>query len=165
MPLFLLDRDGVVVVNNSDNIKTPKKLQLVANAGDALARLTRAGFDVVICTNQPEVARGAMTAAQLEVVHDALVSMLAAHGAKIDLVMCCTSLRKCPWRKPSAGMLREALKRYGAKAAETPFVGDQADDLSRFPCRMPARVGEDGFRAKDPAGRLARLLGAGGGAR
>ena len=31
--------------------------------------------------------------------------------------------------KPSSGMLREALARFGAPAAETPFVGDQSDDL------------------------------------
>src|SRR6185295_3874533 len=54
---------------------------------------------------------------------------LRADGAAIDRFFCCTSLRKCPRRKPAAGMLREALAYYGVRAAETPFVGDQADDL------------------------------------
>jgi D-glycero-D-manno-heptose 1,7-bisphosphate phosphatase len=31
--------------------------------------------------------------------------------------------------KPAAGMLREALARFGARAADTPFVGDQVEDL------------------------------------
>jgi D-glycero-D-manno-heptose 1,7-bisphosphate phosphatase len=56
MPLFLLDRDGVVVVNRPDNIKTAAGLQLIAGAAGAIARLNQAGFKVAICTNQPEVA-------------------------------------------------------------------------------------------------------------
>ena len=43
MPLFLVDRDGVVVVNRKDNIKTPAGLQLIAGAAEAIARLQPAG--------------------------------------------------------------------------------------------------------------------------
>ena len=129
MPLFLLDRDGVVVVNRKDNIKTPAGLQLIAGAAEAIARLTAAGFDVAICTNQPEVARGAMTHDQLDAVHEALTKMLAARGARIDSIRCCTCERKTPRMKPAAGMLLEALARFGARPADTPFVGDQVEDL------------------------------------
>jgi len=129
MPLFLLDRDGVVLVNRKDNIKTPAGLALIPGAAEALARLTAAGFDVAICTNQPEVARGAMSHADLDAVHDALTRLLAAKGARVASVLCCTCTRKTPRMKPAAGMLRDALARFGANPAETPFVGDQVDDL------------------------------------
>ena len=43
--------------------------------------------------------------------------------------MCCICERKTPRMKPAAGMLREALARFGARAADTPFVGDQVEDL------------------------------------
>jgi D-glycero-D-manno-heptose 1,7-bisphosphate phosphatase len=129
VPLFLLDRDGVVVVNRKDNIKTPAGLALIAGAAEAIARLTAVGYDVAICTNQPEVARGAMSHEQLDTVHDALTAMLAAKGARVTSILCCTCDRKTPRMKPSAGMLREALARFGARAADTPFVGDQVDDL------------------------------------
>lgn len=129
MPLFLLDRDGVVVVNRPTNIKTPADLELVAGAAEAIARLNQAGFDVAICTNQPEIARGVMTQRDLDEVHHALKAMLAAEGAEVDLVLCCASDRKCPRRKPAGGMLAEALSRYGTEASQTPFVGDQLDDL------------------------------------
>jgi len=129
VPLFLLDRDGVVVVNRKDNIKTPAGLQLIAGSAEAIARLTASGFDVAICTNQPEVARGAMTHEQLDAVHEALTKMLAAKGARIDSILCCTCERKTPRMKPAGGMLLEALARFGASPADTPFVGDQAEDL------------------------------------
>jgi D-glycero-D-manno-heptose 1,7-bisphosphate phosphatase len=129
MSLFLLDRDGVVVVNRPDNIKTPAELELIAGVPAAIARLNAAGIHVAICTNQPEVARGVLTQAQLDAVHDGLKSMLAAQGAVVDLVLCCSRARKCPRRKPACGMLAEALCRYAATPSQTPFVGDQVDDL------------------------------------
>jgi D-glycero-D-manno-heptose 1,7-bisphosphate phosphatase len=115
------------VVNRPTNVKTPDELILIPGAAEAIARLNGAGFTVAIC--RPEVARGVLTQAQLDFVHEGLRQMLADRGAKVELILCCASERKCPRMKPSAGMLQEALARYGALAAQTPFVGDQADDL------------------------------------
>jgi D-glycero-D-manno-heptose 1,7-bisphosphate phosphatase len=129
MKLTLLDRDGVVVVNRATNIKAPADLSLIEGAAEGIGHLNAAGFTVAICTNQPEVARGAMTLAELQQVHEALDGMLRSQGAVIDRIFSCTNRLKCPRRKPAAGMLREALAHYGARAEETPFVGDQADDL------------------------------------
>jgi D-glycero-D-manno-heptose 1,7-bisphosphate phosphatase len=129
MKLVLLDRDGVVVVNRPTNIKVPADLSLIGCAAEGIRRLNQAGYTVAICTNQPEVGRGVMTQAQLDVVHQALQRRLGDEGARVDHIFSCTSFRKCPRRKPAGGMLREALTHYGAQAPETPFVGDQADDL------------------------------------
>ena len=129
MSLFLLDRDGVVIVNRRTSVKTAEDIELLPRVPEAIARLNGAGFDVAICTNQPEVARGVVSQDQLDAVHEGLWQMLAARGARVDVILCCSSDRKCPRRKPSGGMLGEALARYRATPAETPFVGDQADDL------------------------------------
>jgi D-glycero-D-manno-heptose 1,7-bisphosphate phosphatase len=129
MPLVLLDRDGVVIVNRPTNVKTPADLELLPGVSEAITRLNAAGFDVAVCTNQPEVARGVLTRQQLETIHAALERMLAARNARVDLILFCGYDHKCPRRKPSAGMLREALARYRAIPAQTPFVGDQAEDL------------------------------------
>jgi D-glycero-D-manno-heptose 1,7-bisphosphate phosphatase len=129
MRLCLLDRDGVVVVNRSDNIKRPDQLELIGGAAEAIARLNHAGVAVAICTNQPEVGRGAMTGGELDRVHEALEAMLGEQGARVDRVFACTSIYKCPRRKPAPGMLREALAAFDARPSETPFIGDQSDDL------------------------------------
>lgn len=129
MKLVLLDRDGVVVVNRSTNIKKPADIALIPGVAEAIAGLNAAQFTVAICTNQPEVARGAMTRADLQVVHAALLDRLKEQDALVDRVFCCISASKCPRRKPAGGMLREALAHYGAQAPRTPFVGDQVDDL------------------------------------
>ena len=141
MRLCLLDRDRVVVVNRSDNIKRPDQLELIGGVAKAIARLNRAGIAVAICTNQPEVERGAMTRDELDSVHEALEAMLGEQGAKVDRIFACTSIHKCPRRKPAAGMLREALAAFDAQPTETPFIGDQSDDLQaafHAGCRRPS---------------------------
>lgn len=129
MKLVLLDRDGVVVVNYATNIKKPADLSLIEGASEGIRQLNEAGYTVAICTNQPEVARGAMSRAQLDRVHQALQRVLGDEGARVDRIFSCTTFRKCPRRKPAGRMLTEALGHYGARAQETPFIGDQADDL------------------------------------
>ena len=155
MRLCLLDRDGVVVVNRSDNIKRPDQLTLIAGAGEAIARLNRARLAVAICTNQPEVGRGAMTREELDAVHGALQARLSEAGASADRIFTCASIFKCPRRKPGPGMLREALAAFGARAAETPFIGDQVDDLrAAFHTGCPRVLVKTGLGDKTLAGGL-----------
>ena len=127
--LVLLDRDGVIIVNRRTNIKRRLDIELLPFAAEAIASLNKAGCWVAICTNQPEVARGAMSRDDLDQVHGALQAMLAAEGAHLEKIFCCTKSCKNPRLKPSCGMRKDALRLYRAAAAETPFVGDQADDL------------------------------------
>ena len=70
-----------------------------------------------------------MTRAELDAVHAALEARLGERGAFVDRIFTCTSIFKCPARKPGPAMLRDALAIHGANAAETPFIGDQVDDL------------------------------------
>jgi hypothetical protein len=100
------------------------------------------------------VTRGVMTHRQLAAVHAALEEMLAAQGARVDLILCCGNDCKCTRRKPSAGMLTEALARFGAAAAETPFVGDQLDDLkAAFHARCRRVLVRTGLGRKIAGGR------------
>jgi D-glycero-D-manno-heptose 1,7-bisphosphate phosphatase len=125
----LLDRDGVVTVNRQFNVKTPSELCLIDGAADAIARLNRSGTAVGLCTNQPEVEKGIVSHRQLDEIHRVLRRMLARHDAHLDLILCCPDDHPSGWRKPSPGMLLDALRYFGAKAADTPFVGDQTTDL------------------------------------
>lgn len=129
MRTVLLDRDGVVTVNRKYNVKSPAELCLIPGAARAIARLNRRGVAVALCTNQPEVDKGIIDRRQLDAIHHVLRVMLRRHDAHLDLMLCCTDDFRSQWRKPSPGMLVEAMRRLGAKAADTPFVGDQVSDL------------------------------------
>ena len=115
MPLFLLDRDGVVVVNRPQNVKSAKDLQLIPGAAEAIARLSSAGYTVAICTNQSEVGRGAVSPQQLDEVHAALCEMMKREGGHIELIISSTTTSKSPRHKPAGGMLREVAAATGRR--------------------------------------------------
>jgi D-glycero-D-manno-heptose 1,7-bisphosphate phosphatase len=129
MRTVLLDRDGVVTINRKYNVKSPAELCLIPGAAKAITRLNRSGVAVALCTNQPEVDKGIIDKRELDAIHRALRIMLARRHARLDLILCCTDDFRSDWRKPSPGMLLEAMRHLGAKPADTPFVGDQVSDL------------------------------------
>src|SRR6478752_212145 len=129
MRLVMLDRDGVINVPRKYHVKSPAELELIAGAGEAIARLSQAGVRIAVCTNQPEVARGIINRRQLDAIHETMRRQLGRMGARIDLILCCTDDCRSQARKPGPGMLIDAMRRFGAKPADTPFVGDQLDDL------------------------------------
>lgn len=129
MRTVLLDRDGVVTINRRYNVKSPAELRLIPGAAGAIARLNREGVAVAICTNQPEVDERIIGKHELDAIHRSLRMILAQRHARLDLILCCTDNFRSRRRKPSPGMLCEAMRRLGAKPAETPFVGDQVSDL------------------------------------
>ena len=127
----MLDRDGVLVEERDNFVKHPGELQLIPGAAAAVARLNRADWHVAVVSNQSVVGRGIITAAMLERIHEHLRDLLAAEGARLDLLLACTDP---PWaagprRKPAPGMLREALARFRAEPAVSPMVGDTLRDL------------------------------------
>ena len=73
----------------------------------ALRRLRAAGVRTIIATNQRGVARGLMSRADLDRIHDLMRRRLAAAGADVDAVYCCPDADG-PLRKPEPGMLRQA---------------------------------------------------------
>jgi histidinol-phosphate phosphatase family protein len=89
-------------------------------------------------TNQSGVARGYFSEAQVKRVHQKLRKMLKVKGAKIDAFFYCPHYpqgkvksfsRKCACRKPSPGMVKQALKRYPVDLKKSYVVGDKMDDV------------------------------------
>ena len=78
-----LDRDGTII-DDVHYIAQPELVRLRPGAGDAIARLNRAGISVIVVTNQSGIARGIFTESDYERVHDRMVELLAADGAHLD---------------------------------------------------------------------------------
>jgi D-glycero-D-manno-heptose 1,7-bisphosphate phosphatase len=131
MRLVLLDRDGVLNEDRADYVKTPGELAMIPGAASAVARLNRAGVKVALCTNQSCVGRGIVPPDRLEAIHAHLRELLAREGARIDAIFCCPHApwENCACRKPAAGMLREALRRFGTAPTDAAMIGDSLRDL------------------------------------
>jgi D-glycero-D-manno-heptose 1,7-bisphosphate phosphatase len=129
--LALLDRDGTINVGAApgEYIETPDELVLLRGAGEAVARLNRAGVAVAVVTNQRGVALGRMTLADLEAVHAKLERELSLHGAWIDAVYACPHAHdECTCRKPQPGMLLDALRDFGVSPTDAVMIGDSPSD-------------------------------------
>lgn len=157
MKLVLLDRDGVLNVDRADYVKNPGELAMLPGAAAAVARLNAAGLLVAVCTNQSPIGRGIFDEGMLARIHDRLRDELARAGARLDAVFHCPDAPGAPsrCRKPAPGMLVDALARFGAAAADTPFVGDSLRDLqAAASLGCPRHLVRTGHGAKTQAAGL-----------
>ena len=70
MKLVILDRDGVINEDSPQYIKSPEEWQAIPGSLDAIARLGRAGWRVVVATNQSGVRRKLFDIGTLARIHD-----------------------------------------------------------------------------------------------
>ena len=125
-----LDRDGVInqVILKEGIPCSPKTIkELVLNDGiaDFLAQTRKAGFLNIVFTNQPDIARGLMDSKNLQVMNDFLRKNLA-----IDDIYLCPhdDADNCLCRKPKAGMLIEAARKWDIDLDSSFVIGDQRKD-------------------------------------
>ena len=133
-----LDRDGTLIeeVGYLDRID---RIRLFPYSIDAVRLLNRAGFMVIVATNQAGIARGFFDEAFVEGTHRSIAGTLAAGGAQIDGFYVCphhpegvvASYRQaCECRKPQPGLLRRAAADHQIDLRRSFVVGDRAHDIT-----------------------------------
>jgi D-glycero-D-manno-heptose 1,7-bisphosphate phosphatase len=132
-----LDRDGVVI-EDSHYVGDPSRIKLLPGAEETIAALNRAGWKVVIVTNQSGVARGLFSFDSVGAVHDRITMLLRPIQARIDAYFFCPHhpdadvlefRAECDCRKPKPGLLRRAAKELGLDLAKSWMIGDRLTDL------------------------------------
>jgi D-glycero-D-manno-heptose 1,7-bisphosphate phosphatase len=145
-----LDRDGVLI-EDSGYPHRPEHLVWLDGAVAAVRWLNAEGYDVVVVSNQSGVARGYLTEDDVETFHALMRRALAAEGARIDAFYYCphhpeavieSYRRDHPWRKPSPGMILQALQDRPIRKDGSFLVGDKPSDLE-----AAAAAGLPGFLA------------------
>lgn len=131
MRLVILDRDGVVNADSSDFIKTPEDWTPIPGSLEAIARLCRAEYRVVIITNQSGVGRGLYTLDVMNKIHARMLELIRQKGGEIDALLFCPHAPDfgCACRKPQPGMFNELARRLKVNLNGVPAVGDSHRDL------------------------------------
>ncbi|MGA8148116.1 MAG: D-glycero-beta-D-manno-heptose 1,7-bisphosphate 7-phosphatase [Gallionellaceae bacterium] len=131
MKLIILDRDGVINYDSAQFIKSPEEWKPIPGSLEAIARLSQAGYRVVVATNQSGVGRGLFEMSMLNAIHDKMHRAVAQVGGRIDAVFFCphTAEANCNCRKPRSGMIEEVAERYNMNLQGVPAVGDSLRDL------------------------------------
>jgi D-glycero-D-manno-heptose 1,7-bisphosphate phosphatase len=145
-PAVFLDRDDTLMEANSlpappppaapGDVIDPALVRLLPGAREACAALKRAGFALVVVSNQGSVARGGATTAQVDRVNARLASLLG--DSVIDAFYYCpfhprgnvpAFTMEHPWRKPSPGMILAAAEDLSLDLARSWLVGDAERDI------------------------------------
>ncbi|WP_272981244.1 D-glycero-beta-D-manno-heptose 1,7-bisphosphate 7-phosphatase, partial [Porticoccus hydrocarbonoclasticus] len=129
--LVILDRDGVINQDSDNYIKTVDEWIPLPGSIDAIARLNRAGYSVVVATNQSGIGRGLFDLDDLEAMHEKLSGLLAQQGAELAGIFYCphTPDDHCHCRKPAPGLIDAIASEFGVSLNGVPLIGDSLRDL------------------------------------
>jgi D-glycero-D-manno-heptose 1,7-bisphosphate phosphatase len=131
---IFLDRDGVLNEVLSHRVKfvnSPEDLYLLEGAAEAVAELSKAGYEIFVVTNQGGVGLGFLKEKRLHEIHDTMIEMIKEHGGHIKEVAYCPHKPKagCECRKPNAGMLLDLASRHEINLEGSVMVGDHERDI------------------------------------
>lgn len=131
MSFVILDRDGVINYDSDEYIKSPDEWHPIPGSLNAIAQLNRAGFKVLVATNQSGIARGYYDVPTLDRIHEKLMQELATVGGFIDEIFFCPHHPDdcCACRKPKPGLLYQIKTKYPVILQETFFIGDSLTDI------------------------------------
>jgi len=130
-PAIFLDRDGVI---NRPTIRGRKpyaprsltELEILPGVPAALRALKAAGYSLVVVTNQPDIARGAVPRTVVDSMNGWLTSVLP-----LDAVMTCAhdDADRCQCRKPLPGLITQAARELRLECAASYMIGDRWRDI------------------------------------
>ncbi len=154
-----LDRDGTIN-RYVGFLRDIDDFELLPGAAEAIREINRAGHLAIVVTNQPVIARGEVTRAQLDEIHNKMETLLGEQGAYLDAIYYCPhhpdkgfagevpELKiDCDCRKPKPGMLLRAAQDLNIDLKQSWMVGDGENDIragQAAGCRC-VRIGEDGI--------------------
>jgi D-glycero-D-manno-heptose 1,7-bisphosphate phosphatase len=129
-----LDRDGVINRKplEGEYVTRWEEMEILPEVAGAVVQLNQADFKVIVVTNQRCIAKGLVTDAEVEAIHQRMCRALANVGATIDAVYYCPHEKQppCTCRKPAPGMLLLAAREHGIDLAESWMIGDSDIDIA-----------------------------------
>ena len=130
-PAILLDRDGVIIENRSDYVRKISEVVFIPGALNAISKINKNKYLVIIVTNQSVVGRGLITLQVAEQINSFVVDKIRQNGGHIDAVLMCPHepLANCDCRKPQPGLLLNAAKQFEIDLASSIMIGDAVTDI------------------------------------
>lgn len=137
-PALFLDRDGVINVDHG-YVHKPGDVEFVDGIFEMVAAAKKAGYLVVVVTNQAGIGRGYYSEADFLALMDWMKARFVEHGGQIDAVYFCPFhpehgigeyRRDSDCRKPAPGMLLQSGRELDIDFARSIFIGDKPSDMA-----------------------------------
>ena len=132
MKLILLDRDGVINQDSPDYVKTPEEWIPIKGSLEAIAKLCKAGWHIIVVSNQSVIGRGLATPERVAKIHAKMQRLLELHGGQVDALFFCPHHpdEHCRCRKPKTGLFEDIANRTNIDLRHVPYVGDTMKDIN-----------------------------------
>ncbi len=129
-PVAFLDRDGTII-EDVHYIAHPERVTLIDGVAHAIRALNRAGWAVVVITNQSGIGRGKLTEADYESVRARVDELVESQGAMIERHYHCPHGpdAACECRKPGTLLHRQAIADLELDATRIVTIGDRWRDV------------------------------------
>lgn len=130
-PAIFLDRDGVIIENRQNYVRSWSDVAIYPGALKVLAEISTTPNKVIIVTNQSVVGRGFISLAEAEAINKRLVERIVAAGGRVDGVFMCPHRPEdmCYCRKPRPGLLLQAQRALLLNMDRSIMIGDALSDL------------------------------------
>ncbi|MBS5932229.1 MAG: HAD family hydrolase [Clostridiales bacterium] len=127
------DRDGTVIIDKG-YLYNIEDIEFIEGVPELIKFYNENNYLVIIITNQSGIARGMFTIYEMEKVHEEINRLLKLkYNAHIDAFYYCPHhpliTGECECRKPSSGMLNDAIRDFGLDVSQSILFGDKESDI------------------------------------
>lgn len=138
---IFLDRDGTIN-KYVGFLRKIEDFELLPGVAKLIKKINESGYLCIVVTNQSVIARGEITARELQNIHNKMETLLGNEGAYVDGIYYCphhpdkgfsgevaTLKIECNCRKPKPGMLLQAAKDFNIDLTKSWMIGDSENDI------------------------------------
>jgi D-glycero-D-manno-heptose 1,7-bisphosphate phosphatase len=131
MQLIILDRDGVINKDSDEFIKSPDEWEALPGSLEAIARLTQAGYRIIVASNQSGIARKLFDVHTLNKINQKMHQQVIEHGGLIEAIFFCPHgpNDNCECRKPRPGLFKRIATRLNVDLNGVIAIGDSLRDI------------------------------------
>ena len=130
-PAIFLDRDGVIIENRENYIRSWSDVVFIPDALTALHAAYTSPYKIILVTNQSAIGRGLITIEQAEEINQRVKAVVTKSGGRVDALFMCphSPQDECICRKPHPGLLLQAAESLKLELSSSYMIGDALSDL------------------------------------
>ena len=131
MKLIILDRDGVINEDSDQYIKSVDEWIPISGSIEAISKLSKNNYKVIIITNQSGISRGFYDHKTLAAMHNKMCKLVTQFSGVINAIFYCPHgpADNCNCRKPKAGLFKRVEQVFDVSLENVYCIGDSYRDI------------------------------------
>jgi len=127
---LFIDRDNTIIYD-APYMADPENVKIMPKVTDALCEFRKAGYMLIIVTNQSGIGRGMFSEKEMFSVHQRMTELFNLENVAFDDILYCPHAPEehCTCRKPLPGMLLEAAEKHNIDLSDSIMIGDKIADV------------------------------------